>query len=326
MLEETKYIDEVWNRYNEYMLGNLKNDFYETRVYNKENTMEKLLRTVAMFIFAIVFTVGVVYAGIAIYNNYIKHSIYSEYSINVSKSWVNDNMEYSKEVNAYYSVITNYEDYLIYKKKFKDMNNLNETDFTENFVVLIVSQLTNVYKVNVDMITVEENTLYIDLTKDNINENAKTLHTLIIPKEQYRENIELRRVYEKPASENIPLENISENYSLEQAIADGCIVLNNGKLVSENENKIYEFIENTQNGKEEFIRIVEYYENSTKIKVQDVRYKDGMYLYAVKENERILKYGDNDFAKIRLYENEESKNIELYNEGDINRILYLIQF
>lgn len=326
MLEEAKYIDEIWNRYNEYMLGNIKNDFYETRVYNKENNMNKLLKTVAMFISAIILTVGVVYAGIAIYNNYIKHSIYSEYSMNASKSWVKENMKIVEgDKYSYYTIITNYEDYLKYKEKFNDMNNLKEVDFEENFIILISTRITNISKISIVNISEDENTLYIDLNRDNSNNKAKTLHTLIFSKEQYKENIKVRRVYEKIKETNISLEDLPKDYSIEQAISDGCIVLNEGKLVSENEKKIYEFIEKSNKGEECFIRVVEYFDNNIKFKVQDVHYKDGIYLYALKQNDGIIKYKDDKYTEIKLDESGDRKILLLYNQEDLNEIKFILE-
>lgn len=59
---------------------------------------------------------------------------------------------------------------------------------------------------------------------------------------------------------NIELENLPKEYSLEQAIKDECFIITNSKIY--NKNKLDEFIQNTgvnsQNRKEDKIRIVEY--------------------------------------------------------------------
>lgn len=63
-----------------------------------------------------------------------------------------------------------------------------------------------------------------------------------------------------PNTENVELENLPKEYSLQQAIKDECFVITNSKIY--NKNKLDEFIENTgvnsQNRKEDKIRIVEY--------------------------------------------------------------------
>lgn len=319
MLEETKYIDEIWNRYNEYMSGNIKNDFYETRVYNKENNMEKLLRTVAMFIFTIITTVGVVYAGIAIYNNYIKHSVSSEYSMHVEKDWVKENMKYSEDVKAYYSVIEDYQEYLKYKDKFKDMTTLKEEDFIDNFVVLVCVDLSEKNKMDVKNIVLEDEFLYIEFKSDSKDKKAKTLHTLVLSNDQYRNEIKLRKVWDNNVNDNIPLEKLDVNYSLNQAIKDGCIVFNNGKLVSENENKIYEFVEKSQKGEECFIRIVEYYESNEIIKIQDIQYNCEKYLYCVRKGNRKIKYEDSENIEIKLYESNTCRKLMLYDNKSNNK-------
>lgn len=59
---------------------------------------------------------------------------------------------------------------------------------------------------------------------------------------------------------NVELENLPKEYSLEQAIKDECFIITNSKIY--NKNKLDEFIQNTgvnsQNRKEDKIRIVEY--------------------------------------------------------------------
>lgn len=59
---------------------------------------------------------------------------------------------------------------------------------------------------------------------------------------------------------NVELENLPKDYSLEQAIKDGCFIITNNKIY--NKNRLDEFIKNTeinaQNRKEDTIRIVQY--------------------------------------------------------------------
>ncbi len=60
--------------------------------------------------------------------------------------------------------------------------------------------------------------------------------------------------------ENLEIENLPKQYSLQQAIKDGCFVITNNKIY--NKNKLDEFIKNTgvntESRKEDTIRIVEY--------------------------------------------------------------------
>lgn len=60
--------------------------------------------------------------------------------------------------------------------------------------------------------------------------------------------------------ENVEIENLPKQYSLQQAIKDGCFVITNNKIY--NKNKLDEFIKNTgvntESRKEDTIRIVEY--------------------------------------------------------------------
>ncbi len=86
--------------------------------------------------------------------------------------------------------------------------------------------------------------------------------------------------------ENIEIENLPKQYSLEQAIKDGCFVINNNKTY--NKNKLDEFVQNTgvnaQNRKEDTIRIVEYTREGDPIITQiSFKIKDETYILSGKQ-------------------------------------------
>lgn len=86
--------------------------------------------------------------------------------------------------------------------------------------------------------------------------------------------------------ENIEIENLPKQYSSEQAIKDGCFVINNNKTY--NKNKLDEFVQNTgvnaQNRKEDTIRIVEYTREGDPIITQiSFKIKDETYILSGKQ-------------------------------------------
>lgn len=85
--------------------------------------------------------------------------------------------------------------------------------------------------------------------------------------------------------ENIEIENLPKQYSLEQAIKDGCFVITNNKIY--NKNKLDQFVQNTgvnaQNRKEDTIRIVEYTREGDPIITQiSFKIKDETYILSGK--------------------------------------------
>lgn len=84
---------------------------------------------------------------------------------------------------------------------------------------------------------------------------------------------------------NVELENLPKEYSIEQAIKDECFIITNNKIY--NKNKLDEFIQNTgvnsQNRKEDTIRIVEYTREGDPIITElSFRIKDETYILSGK--------------------------------------------
>ena len=117
MLSDTSYINAVWNKYDDYCSGKIQDDFFEKRVYREETNENKFLKAVAIFIITVLTMVGVVYAGITIYNNFKNKTEYINFNNNlISQKWLDENMKVAKEEqNIYYASIQTYDDY----RKFK---------------------------------------------------------------------------------------------------------------------------------------------------------------------------------------------------------------
>lgn len=298
MLSDTSYINAVWNKYDDYCSGKIQDDFFEKRVYREETNENRFLKAVAMFIITVLTTIGVVYAGIVIYNNFKNKTAYINFNNSlISQEWVDENMKNSaEEQHIYYASIKTYEEYLRYKEKIGNLEEFIEEDFNDNFVVLICGA-----EINVQSLETDNDTLYINFTS-SFTKGEQNVNELLVPNEQYRENIKLVRKYDKSEFVNIAIEDIPSDYTKEQAIADGFVVTENNKIISNNENDIYDFIEKSKNGENCFIRFVLY--NEMGIDIKDIEYKGQKY----RLNERILyKNGKEEFK----YKNYECDTIEI---------------
>lgn len=300
MLSDTSYINAVWNKYDDYCSGKIQDDFFEKRVYREETNENRFLKAVAMFIITVLTTIGVVYAGIVIYNNFKNKTAYINFNNSlISQEWIIENMKIDKEEQGiYYASIKNYEEYIKYKEKIGSLGEFKAEDFENNFVVLICGE-----EINVESLETDNDTLYINFTS-SFTKGEQNSYALLVPNEQYRENIKLVRKYDKSEFVNIGIEDIPSDYTKEQAITDGFVVTENNKIISNNENDIYDFIEKSKNGENCFIRFVVYNENS--IDIKDIEYKEQKY----RLNERILyKNGKEEFK----YKNYECDIIEIEN-------------
>ena len=77
----------------------------------------------------------------------------------------------------------------------------------------------------------------------------------------------------------VDAKNLPTDYSIEEAIKDGCFVLYNGALKSNNLHAIDEFINKSESGENCFIRIYckENYDIRTGTFIYDVEFRDGVY-------------------------------------------------
>jgi len=80
-----------------------------------------------------------------------------------------------------------------------------------------------------------------------------------ISRELDRENLIVRNIIKEISSDKyVKLEELPKNYSLEQAQKDNCIIIKDNVVIDNGKNELQAFIENTQNQKEDYVRIVTY--------------------------------------------------------------------
>lgn len=101
-----------------------------------------------------------------------------------------------------------------------------------------------------------------------------------IPKEFDKENISINIL---PGTEDMPssytfLENLTEDYIKEQAYLEGCIVIENNTLLSNNKEVLDSFVSDTKKDINSTLRIVSYGNYiDVNIVIKDVIYKNGKY-------------------------------------------------
>lgn len=272
MLTDREFIEEFWNKCDNYKYNKSKNKFFNKHVY-KNTDISLGIKTFVMILCTTIMTVGVVYAGVITYN-YITKETYTDFK-------ENPNYDYSQDMiyqnNFYYKKVMTYEEYEKCKEIWNNLVEMNEEDFNDNFVVIVAVENTSMLGLTVSDVSADDTTLYIKFKKDENKDYDETVTSIKISKNLDRDIIKIEKV-EKDIdyTDYESLKDLPHNYSKEQAIRDNCFVLQNNEIISTNKEQLNEFVDNARNGINSFIRIVSYFDEQVEIK--DLEYKDGEYV------------------------------------------------
>ncbi len=270
---------------------------------------------------------GITYAGVTIYNTFIKKQDkletrglfddgrgYTNYEIDLM---AND-MTWQDDVRLYYRIITNSTDYEKYKSRITTFPEVSDINFNENFFIIIANENFREF----DEIDMEISNIYVqnDTTnivmkqKENLDMNDTTnVWYAIVDNSQLKDNIKITIEHKNFNNENVvEISEIPLDYSIDKAKEDGCLVLQNNKVVSSNENQLDEFIEKTKQGKYSFIRIYSKYDDE--ITITDVNFKNDIYY----TDTRVLGNGKRYH---HTYKNIKKVEIQNGNYTDIEYIL-----
>lgn len=268
--------------------------------------MNNFAKVSIIIICATILMTGIAYAGVVIYNEYIKkqEQIQSRglfdlgdgittYEIDLM---AND-MIWNEESRLYHKLISNKEAYEKYKSRVSELPEVSEINFDENFIVIIANE--NVRQMHEKDITIynviadENNTHIIMKQKENPNyNNENNIWYAIIDKSLLRENADVTIENKEIDTRNFTkAKALPKDYSIENAIQDGCIVFENNKIKSNNIDLLDKFIETTVKGENAFIRVYTAQNNNRldETRIKDVEYYNGIYYvsdYSLKGNEK----------------------------------------
>lgn len=252
--------------------------------------MNKVAKVIIIIMCISVLLTGITYAGIVIYNEFIKKQdeVQSRglFDLGDGQTYYEidlmaNDMTWNEKTSLYHRIIDNITDYEKYKSRINEFPNADEIDFNENFVIVIANE--NIRQPHEK-----------DLTIYNVYADATTTHIVMKQKEVPNydaDNNIWYAIVDKSLLRNLAdvtieqrtfntgdfadIEDIPKDYSVENAIADGCIVLEDNSLISNNIDKLDNFIEESKNNKNTFIRIYSF--NSTEVRIKDIEYYNGIY-------------------------------------------------
>ena len=257
--------------------------------------MNKISKIFIIIITTTALLTGLVYASVTIYNEYIKkqEEIKSRGLFDLGDGittyetdlMAND-MTWNEKSRLYHKIINTNEDYEKYKSRISELPNLEDINFDENFIVIIANE--NIRQMHekdltISNITADETTTHIEMKqKENPDySNDNNIWYAIVDKSLLRENADVSIKNRKIKVEGFDnVDELPKDYSVENAINDGCVVLENNKVKSNNIETLDKFIEKTEKGEQATIRVYSKYTDSNAtetIYIKDVEYLNGIY-------------------------------------------------
>ena len=184
--------------------------------------------------------------------------------------------ENSNLSNIYYKIITSTEELSIFKTKENNIPDMSKEEFNENILIVIFkSGLGQPHEMDLKISDVEsdDKNTYITLEQNenpDYNKSSELIYA-VIDKTIIKNNIKIN-LKERYISD---LDKLPKNYNKEDAIKDGCFVVDEYKIISNNKNAIDDLISKAKEGKESTIRIYHKYNGYTYI--MDLSYKNNIY-------------------------------------------------
>lgn len=217
------------------------------------NSGKTVSRVIINTILIITCLVGITYAGVTIYKFMQKDTI-TDFKNNPEYDDYSVDMLYSDGI--YYKTILDYETYIKDKKKWPELIELVEEDFKDFFIIVIAGENYNTTGLFISDITTDQDNIYIDLKKKDKWDGSTVISTKI-ERNLYRDNIVVRNNPNTPEilEKSISIEEIPVGYTQEEALNDGLFVIDANKIISDEKEKFENFIENANNGIEDYIRI-----------------------------------------------------------------------
>lgn len=255
MINENKFITGVWEKYDKYEKKNSKDNFFKKHLY--KNTEFKLkLQSICASIAIILVMAGGVYAYVNNANK-VQEPIVQNHTLTESKKKIFNHSEVMEDERYGFSKkVTTYQEYLEYLEIWNGLIEMDESDFKNNFVLILNVEGGSYIKTIED----DDDNLYIILKMNEYSLEDEIISTKISKKHENKD-IKIAKVPGFDSFKNYTsAENITKSYSKEDAVRDNCVVIENFKLVSpNNKNVIDDFIENVQ--EESTIRIVHFYDS-----------------------------------------------------------------
>ena len=157
--------------------------------------------------------------------------------------------------------------------------------FKYNFIIILVGENYNTTGLYISDIYTKYEKLCIELRKKDVWSEKDTVISTKISKEFYSDNIEILNLPNEVNTDGKykNIEDITPDYTMEEAISDNCFVINEKEqIVSNDKERLNEFIDNCNNQINDLIRICTYENNF--ITIYDIEYNKNKLNMTVKRS------------------------------------------
>lgn len=279
MLSDEEFVDCVWNKYENYINSENKDDFFDKKIYKNNSYTIRKLSTVASFMFVIFTTFGVCLSVNALYN-YIQKNTNTDFSQNMGYDYSHD-MKNSNGI--YYKKIENYNEYKEAGNKWSNLVEMSESDFETEFLIIIAGENYDTTSLEVKQIYNLDNALHIYLIQTKEYNKDNTVLSIKVSKDLNRDNVVINIIKENSTlnSEHKDINELLEDYTSKEAIEDGYLVIEKNQIISADKDALEKFIENSERNTNSAIRLAIY--SDKKVIIKDLSYKDGKYYMEEKD-------------------------------------------
>lgn len=295
-------------------------------INNDKIGIKKIIQSIIWIIITIVSSTGVCWATIHVYNEYIKKQGTTRINVEIA-----DLMIWDEKNGIYYKIINNYDEYKKFKERIDTLPEMSPNDLeSESLLIITWSSGRELHETDLEVVDVTSNNTTTNIilnqkTNPNYYSNNNLIFS-VISNEQLKDNIKIQiEHYQIVPKGYTSIDELTENYTVEQAIQDGCVVIESTILKSEDPYAIDKFIEKTENGENSFIRIYDKQSKSTYI--HDIEYKDGVYYERTKDIMNIDKINYfNSYEKLLKINNSFGEEcfiyVEIIRKQDVEYLAY----
>lgn len=254
----------------------------------------------------LIFTTSIVFAENIqeFYNNFITKKIDILNPKSSTDYQFYDDMKQEKGI--YYKKVTTYEEYLTYKNMWPDLLDMTKEEFDENFMIITAAENKETINLTLNDVYADDNNLYLIFGESNTNYDTSTVTGTKLNKELNRDNILIRDDLNIVITDSkyTKITDITTNYTKEQAIKEGCLVIKDNIIISDNKNAMNTFYENSQNGIEGFVRAYRIY-GEEDIAIIDIGFYDNKYKINIVFFKDLTDISSDEYSYMKIYNTDE---------------------
>lgn len=228
-MTDQEFVNGIWKKYDNYLNTKNRDNFFVKYKYKKIKFRKKL-RMAFNFILGLISMAGMVYAGL-ITHEIIQKNTKTDFEKNPGYDY-NQNMIYDNEM--YYKKLYTYEEYLDAQEIWDGLVDMQEKDFENSFVIILAGENYDTTCLYISNVYIKDEELFIELRKKEYWDINETVISVELSKQLDREKVNIINLPNQVNTEGkyIDIELLTEEYSIEEAIKDNCVVIKDNKIIS----------------------------------------------------------------------------------------------